>query len=117
MAGPDPHCCMPPGGGGLSEGLKDGQILGLDRCLPAAAPFTDLTSIIAPLGPSADHLLYRGDILGVCTVKESDKSFISLKQPQNKIRFLKLACIRSHRQGKRTHIFINLLNTMHQRMQ
>lgn len=28
-------------------------------CLPAAAIFTDLTSIIAPVGPSADHLLYR----------------------------------------------------------
>lgn len=28
-------------------------------CLPVATAFSDLTSIIAPMGPSADHFLYR----------------------------------------------------------
>lgn len=50
---------MQPDGGVLSEWFKERQTWDRVCCLPAAAIFTDLTSIIAPVGPSADHLLYR----------------------------------------------------------
>lgn len=63
--------------------------------------------------------LVRGEILGVCTVEDSAKSFISLKQPQNKCKSFEFACIRSPRQGRRSshicklteyHAFIHATN-------
>ena len=52
---PESHCLVQPDGG---QGKTD---LGQDQLLPPTSSiFTGLPSIIAPVGPSAGHSLYRG---------------------------------------------------------